>query len=311
MRVQSGFLRMVCMLLLLLVVVGCGGTAPSESPTEAAEPTSAEVSESSAESSTLRLATTTSTADSGLLDAIIPAFEEEYNATVDVVAVGTGQALEMGENGDADVILVHARAREDAFVAEGFGINRRDVMYNDFVVVGPESDPADIAGTPLAADAFAAIAEAEAPFASRGDDSGTHTKEMIIWEQAGIEPSGDWYNSLGQGMGPTLIAADELEAYTLTDRGTYLSMNEELPDLEVLVGGDSIEENADPLLLNPYGVIPINPEVHPEVNAELAGQFAEWLTNAEVQDRIGEFGRDTFGQPLFFPGVAPDATADE
>jgi tungstate transport system substrate-binding protein len=302
---------MVCMLLLLLVVVGCGGTAPSESPTEAAEPTSAEVSESSAESSTLRLATTTSTADSGLLDAIIPAFEEEYNATVDVVAVGTGQALEMGENGDADVILVHARAREDAFVAEGFGINRRDVMYNDFVVVGPESDPADIAGTPLAADAFAAIAEAEAPFASRGDDSGTHTKEMIIWEQAGIEPSGDWYNSLGQGMGPTLIAADELEAYTLTDRGTYLSMNEELPDLEVLVGGDSIEENADPLLLNPYGVIPINPEVHPEVNAELAGQFAEWLTNAEVQDRIGEFGRDTFGQPLFFPGVAPDATADE
>jgi tungstate transport system substrate-binding protein len=302
---------MVCMLLLLLVVVGCGGTAPSESPTEAAEPTSAEVSESSAESSTLRLATTTSTADSGLLDAIIPAFEEEYNATVDVVAVGTGQALEMGENGDADVILVHARAREDAFVAEGFGINRRDVMYNDFVVVGPESDPADIAGTPLAADAFAAIAEAEAPFASRGDDSGTHTKEMIIWEQAGIEPSGDWYNSLGQGMGPTLIAADELEAYTLTDRGTYLSMNEELPDLEVLVGGDSIEENADPLLLNPYGVIPINPELHPEVNAELAGQFAEWLTNAEVQDRIGEFGRDTFGQPLFFPGVAPDATADE
>jgi tungstate transport system substrate-binding protein len=299
------------MLLLLLVVVGCGGTAPSESPTEAAEPTSAEVSESSAESSTLRLATTTSTADSGLLDAIIPAFEEEYNATVDVVAVGTGQALEMGENGDADVILVHARAREDAFVAEGFGINRRDVMYNDFVVVGPESDPADIAGTPLAADAFAAIAEAEAPFASRGDDSGTHTKEMIIWEQAGIEPSGDWYNSLGQGMGPTLIAADELEAYTLTDRGTYLSMNEELPDLEVLVGGDSIEENADPLLLNPYGVIPINPELHPEVNAELAGQFAEWLTNAEVQDRIGEFGRDTFGQPLFFPGVAPDATADE
>jgi tungstate transport system substrate-binding protein len=112
-------------------------------------------------------------------------------------------------------------------------------------------------------------------------------------------------------MGPTLIAADELEAYTLTDRGTYLSMNEELPDLEVLVGGDSIEENADPLLLNPYGVIPINPELHPEVNAELAGQFAEWLTNAEVQDRIGEFGRDTFGQPLFFPGVAPDATADE
>jgi len=299
------------MLLLLLVIVGCGGTATTEAPPGAAEPTSAEVSESSAESSTLRLATTTSTADSGLLDAIIPAFEEEYNATVDVVAVGTGQALEMGENGDADVILVHARAHEDAFVAEGFGINRRDVMYNDFVVVGPESDPADIAGTPLAADAFATIAEAAATFASRGDDSGTHTKEMIIWEQAGIEPAGDWYNSLGQGMGPTLIAANELQAYTLTDRGTYLSMSQELPELEVMVGGDSIEDNADPLLLNPYGVIPINPELHPEVNAELSEQFAEWLTNEEVQDRIGEFGRDTFGQPLFFPGVAPEATADE
>ncbi len=306
--------HVLAVLALLMVLVGCGGTASNEpapeaaAPTTAAEAADANGAESAGEVATLRLATTTSTADSGLLDAILPAFEAAYNADVDVVAVGTGQALELGENGDADVILVHARAREDAFVEEGFGINRREVMYNDFVVVGPASDPATIAGTPLAADAFAAIAGAEATFASRGDDSGTHTKERIIWEEAGIEPAGDWYNSLGQGMGPTLIAANELEAYTLTDRGTFLSMGEQLPELEVMVGGGSIEENEDPLLLNPYGVIPINPEMHPEVNAELAEQFAEWLTSEATQAAIGEYGRDRFGQPLFFPGEAPTGT---
>jgi tungstate transport system substrate-binding protein len=305
--------------LVILVMVGCGAPA-SEAPAppdESADSTpQSEQQDDSAqqaegEPAVLRLATTTSTADSGLLDAILPAFEEEYNATVDVVAVGTGQALALGENGDADVILVHARAREEAFVEEGYGVNRRDVMYNDFVVVGPEDDPAGIEGTTLAADAFAAIAEAEAPFASRGDDSGTHTKEKIIWEEAGVEPEGDWYNSLGQGMGATLIAANELQAYSLTDRGTFLSMGEELPNLTVLVGGDSIEENEDPLLLNPYGVIPINPEKHPSVNFELADQFAEWLTTEDVQESIGEFGTDTFGQPLFFPGVAPGSAEQE
>ncbi len=320
------------LLLILVLVAGCGGTADAPATDEAPQTTEGQEAEGEdaageaegedaagetegegmeGETETLRLATTTSTADSGLLDAIVPDFEEAYNANVEVIAVGTGQALEIGRNGDADIILVHARAREDAFVEEGHGINRRDVMYNDFVVVGPTDDPAGIAGMQTAAEAFSAIAEAEAPFASRGDDSGTHTKERIIWEQAGGEPSGDWYNSLGQGMGPTLITANELPAYTLTDRGTFLSMNEELPNLQVVVGGDSIEENADPLLLNPYGVIPINPEQHPSVNHDLAEQFAEWLTAAETQEAIGEYGTDTFGQPLFFPGEPPATTAEE
>jgi tungstate transport system substrate-binding protein len=265
------------------------------------------------ETETLRLATTTSTYDSGLLDAILPDFEEEYSAEVEVVAVGTGQALTLGENGDADVILVHARAREDAFVEEGYGVNRRDVMYNDFVVVGPSDDPAGIEGMEMAAEAFAAIAETESTFASRGDDSGTHTKEQLIWEEAGVEPDSDmaWYRSMGQGMGATLVAANEQLAYTLADRGTFLSMQEELPDLEVLVGGDSIEDNADPMLLNPYGVIPVNPEQHEGINAELAEAFAEWLTSDETQAMIAEFGTDTYGQPLFFPGAAPTGVMED
>ncbi len=251
----------------------------------------------------LRLATTTSTADSGLLDAILPGFEEEHNARVDVVAVGTGQAIELGEAGDADVILVHARAREDAFVAEGHGTGRFDVMYNDFVLVGPADDPAGVAGMTTAAEALAAIAAAGAPFASRGDDSGTHTKELSLWEAAGVtpDPAGGWYNSLGQGMGETLTFANETGAYTLTDRGTFLSMRENLPNLVVAVGGDSIDGNADPALLNPYGVIPVNPDKSDAINNELANTFVDWITSADVQAQIGQFGVDTYGQPLFYP----------
>ena len=251
----------------------------------------------------LRLATTTSTADSGLLDAILPAFEEEHNARVDVVAVGTGQAIELGEAGDADVILVHARAREDAFVAEGHGTHRYDVMVNDFVIVGPAADPAGVAGIPDAAGALAAIAGNGAPFASRGDDSGTHTKELSLWEAAAItpDPAGDWYHSLGQGMGETLIFANESGAYTLTDRGTYLSMGDSLPNLIIVVGGDNIDANADPALLNPYGVIPVNPEKSEAINGELAEAFAGWLTAPETQEQIGRFGAEQFGQPLFYP----------
>lgn len=307
MSIYNWSVRLVALVALLLVA-SCGGTAgnaPAPSPHADAP---AERPAAGGAPTVLRLATTTSTADSGLLDAILPDFEQQQNATVEVVAVGTGQALALGENGDADVILVHARAREDAFVAAGFGINRRDVMYNDFVVVGPEADPAQIAGTALAADAFATIAAAQAPFASRGDDSGTHTKEQRIWEQAGVAPAGDWYKSLGQGMGATLIAADELQAYTMTDRGTYLAMREELAGLTVLVGGASIAENADPSLFNPYGVIPINPETHPTARFALADAFAVWLTSPETQARIGAFGTATFGQPLFFPGSAPTAS---
>ncbi|MCL4803702.1 MAG: substrate-binding domain-containing protein [Anaerolineae bacterium] len=267
--------------LVLLTMVACGAKEPQ----------------------VLRLATTTSTADSGLLDAILPSFEEKYNARVDVVAVGTGQAIALGEAGDADVILVHARAREDAFVEEGHGTGRSDVMYNDFILVGPPDDPAGVAGMTSAAEALAAIAAAGAPFASRGDDSGTHTKELSLWEKAGVtpDPAGGWYNSLGQGMGETLTFANEAGAYTLTDRGTYLSMRDNLPNLVVVVGGESIADNADPALLNPYGVIPVNPDKSDAINNKLANQFAEWLTSAEVQEMIGQFGTDKFGQPLFYP----------
>lgn len=251
----------------------------------------------------LRLATTTSTADSGLLEAILPAFEREFNAQVDVVAVGTGQAIAIGQNGDADVILVHARAREDAFIADGYGLDRRDVMFNDFVVVGPPGDPAGIQGMGTAAEAFTAIAQAGAAFASRGDDSGTATKEKAIWKAAGLEPTADdaWYASLGQGMGETLQYASEAGAYTLTDRGTYLSQRENLPGLVILFGGDSIAENPDSILLNPYGVIAVNPELHEGIQADLAQQFVHWLTALETQEVIASYGVDPFGQPLFYP----------
>ena len=250
----------------------------------------------------LRLATTTSTYDSGLLDAILPDFEDTFDARIDVVAVGTGQAIELGKAGDADVILVHARAREDAFVAEGHGIARYDVMYNDFVTVGPTDDAAAIYGTPLASDAFMSIAGAELTFASRGDDSGTHSKELSIWESAGIDPDPNsaWYKSLGQGMGSTLNYSNEVGAYTLTDRGTFLSQSESLPGLRVMVGGASIDENTDPALLNPYGVIPVSADKG-NISGELADDFVEWITSVETQGKIGDYGVDTFGQPLFYP----------
>jgi tungstate transport system substrate-binding protein len=250
----------------------------------------------------LRLATTTSTDNSGLLEAILPAFEEEFNAQVDVVAVGTGQAIALGEAGDADVILVHARSREDAFVEAGHGSARYDVMYNDFVIVGPTADPANIRSLTLASEALAAIAESEATFASRGDDSGTHTMERSLWESAGLtaDPEVEWFKSLGQGMGDTLQFANETGAYALTDRGTYLAMQANLPNLEVLIGGATIDENGDPALLNPYGVITVNPDKG-NINDDLAADFVEWLTSLETQEIIGDFGRDTFGQPLFYP----------
>lgn len=250
----------------------------------------------------LRLATTTSTEDSGLLEAILPDFEEQYNARVDVVAVGTGQAIALGEAGDADVILVHARSREDAFVAEGHGTERSDVMYNDFIIVGPTDDPAGIQGMELASDALTAIAESESTFASRGDDSGTHSKERSLWETAGLprDPEGDWYKSLGQGMGDTLRFANESGAYTLTDRGTFLSQQDSLSNLAIMVGGNSIDENADLSLYNPYGIIPVNPDKG-NINTDLAEDFVAWLTGVETQSVIADYGIDTFGQPLFYP----------
>ncbi|MEL6152115.1 MAG: substrate-binding domain-containing protein [Chloroflexota bacterium] len=231
---------------------------------------------------TLILATTTSTYDSGLLDYIMPEFEMLTGATVDVIAVGTGAALELGANGDADVVLVHARSREEAFVEDGSGTARYDVMYNDFVIIGSADDPAGITGIESAADAFAAIAEAEAAFISRGDDSGTHSKELSIWSEAELAPDGDWYQEAGQGMGAVITIANEQQAYTLADRATYLARQTEGLDLTVLVEGDET-------LFNPYGVIPVNPEVHPTVNAELAQAFVDWLIASETQELIETF----------------------
>lgn len=242
----------------------------------------------------LILATTTSTQDSGLLDVILPDFTAETGVTVDVIAVGTGQALQLGVDGNADVLLVHARAREDAFMEAGDGIRREDVMYNDFVLVGPAEDPADVRNAESAADAFARIATNEAPFVSRGDDSGTHTKEKAIWTAAGIEPAGDWYISAGQGMGAVLTMADEQLAYTLSDRATYLARTLEGTELEIVYEGD-------PILFNPYGVMAVNPEKNDQINNELANQFIDWLISVPTQEKIGQFGVEEFGSPLFVP----------
>jgi tungstate transport system substrate-binding protein len=240
---------------------------------------------------TLRLATTTSTFDSGLLTALLPAFEDEEGVTVDVIAVGTGQALGLGRAGDVDVVLVHARSLEDQFVAEGYGINRQDVMYNDFVLLGPADDPAGISGTSDVTQAFTQIWEAKAPFVSRGDESGTHTRELMLWEAAGLAPEGDWYQEVGQGMGATLTIADELQGYTLSDRGTYIARRAEGLALEVLVEGDE-------RLLNPYGVIAVNPELHKDIAAGLAQDFIDWITSEETQEAINAFRVN--GQQLFF-----------
>lgn len=291
-------IRKVTTLVALLLLAACG-SPPAAAPTSA-------VTQAAAPGLVLRLATTTSTADTGLLDAILPAFEQQTGSKVEVVAVGTGQALELGANGDVDVVLVHARSREDKFVNDGDGINRRDVMYNDFVIVGPADDPAGIKGATSAQAAFAAIAAKEAPFASRGDDSGTYTKEKGIWAAAQITPTQElaWYKSLGQGMGETLVTANEMKAYTLADRGTWLATKKNLPNLVILVGGNTINDNPDKALLNPYGVIPVNPAKHPGVNADLAEKFAAWLVSPETQRLIGAYGVEKFGQALFFPSVA-------
>ena len=274
--------------------------APVEPTAVPAEPTAEPTAEPAGK---LILATTTSTADSGLLDFILPEFEALTNSEVDVIAVGTGQALEIGSKGDADVVLVHSRKGEDQFVADGNAKERFDVMYNDFMIVGPQADPARIAGMEMAADAFKAVMDAEAVFVSRGDKSGTNTKELAIWSSIGVTPTAEmpWYNSIGQGMGDTLLFANEKDGYTLADRGTYLSMSDKLPNLPILVGGDSLDQNKDKTLLNPYGVLAVNPEKHPDVNAALAAQFVDWLLSVDVQKMIGGFGVDEFGQPLFYP----------
>jgi tungstate transport system substrate-binding protein len=241
---------------------------------------------------------TTSTQNSGLFDHILPKFTAKTGVGVRVVAVGTGQALKNGRNGDGDVVLVHSKPDEEKFVAEGWGVKRHDVMYNDFVIVGPASDPAGIAGLTDADQALAKIAAAKAPFASRGDNSGTHKAELRLWQKTGIDPthaSGEWYLETGSGMGATLNTAVGKHAYTLTDRGTWLSFANK--------DGFKVIVERDPALFNQYGVILVNPKKHSRVKAEKGQTFVDWLTSAEGQKAIASYKID--GQQLFFPNAPP------
>lgn len=241
----------------------------------------------------LRLATTTSTENSGLLNAILPLFEAKYDTKVRVISAGSGKAMKLGEYGDVAVVLVHSRADEEKFVAAGLGVNRRDVMYNDFIIVGPKSDPAGIGGGDVLT-AFKRIAAAGSCFVSRGDDSGTHRMEQSYWKAAGVEPAAmSGYVSAGRGMGEVLMMAAELRCYTLADRATYAAYRAKT-GLQILVSGE-------PKLFNPYGVIAVNPARHPGVNHAGAMQFIEWLTSAEGQAAIAAFRVD--GEQLFFPNA--------
>ena len=300
-----------CTVFVLLLIGALAACAPAAAPTAAPAPSAmppatASVSPTDAplplpERPDLILATTTSTQDSGLLDALVPAFQDATGYIVKVVAVGTGQALKMGEEGNADVLLVHAPSSEVTYMDGGFGGERRLVMHNDFILVGPQADPAGVSGLTIPA-ALQAIASTGSPFASRGDDSGTHKKELDLWKRAEVEPAGQaWYIETGQGMGATLTIASEKGAYTLTDRATFLANQDNL-DLAILLEGD-------PSLLNVYHVITVNPDKWTAVNADGATAFADYITSVEGQKLIGDFGVEKYGQPLFIPD-AGKAEAD-
>lgn len=246
------------------------------------------------ETGTIRLATTTSTENSGLLDSLIPLFESLYKIKVNVISVGTGKALKLGRNGDVDIVLVHAREAEEKFVSEGHGVNRRSVMHNDFIIVGPSKDPAGLKKAKNIKDALGMLIKSKSTFISRGDDSGTHKKEKLLWKMSDIKPSGDAYKESGQGMGAVLTIADQLDAYTLCDRGTYLAMKDKMK-IKILF------EKRDSALNNPYGIIAVNPEAHPGVNYMDAMLFIAWITSIKGQNIIKEF---TVGDELLF---IPDA----
>ena len=277
------------LIIFTLILVACTPSTPvpTEKPAMPANPT-------------LILATTTSTQDSGLLDVLVPMFEGQTGYMVQTVAVGTGAALKMAEEGNADVLLVHAPSSEQALMDAGWGKDRMLVMHNDFVIVGPADDPAGIRGTATAVEAFQKIFAAGATFVSRGDDSGTNKMELSLWSKANEDPKGaEWYVESGQGMGATLTIASEKTAYTLTDRATYLA-NKANFSLEILVESDAA-------LLNVYHVITVNPVKWSKVNYDGAVAFAKFMTSPETQNIIKDFGVDTFGQPLFFPDA--DKTA--
>lgn len=281
---KSGLWRVTALALAFALVFSLAGCKAEEETAE--EP----AAEETVETTPLVLASTTSTQDSGLFDVLIPAFEEAYpEYKVEVIAVGTGEALKLGENKDADVLLVHAKAKEEAFVAAGFGTVRHDVMYNDFIIVGPAADPAGIKGMTVAADAFQKIKTSGATFVSRGDDSGTYTKEISIWKASGdtTPTATPTYQLAGKGMGDVLKMANEQGAYTLADRATYLSLKDTL-DLEILVEGDKA-------LFNQYGVIPVTDAT----NSAGAEAFMEWILSDEGQKVINEYGVEEYGQALF------------
>lgn len=313
---KTWFLVAVISIMILgIVLSGCGGAKTETSGTEDTSKNNTAESQPASQTSApenreLILSTTTSTQDSGLLDVLIPLFEKKTGYQVKPIAVGTGQALAMGEKGDADVMLVHAPKSEMELVDKGAAINRQLVMHNDFIIVGPASDPAGIKNAKDSVEAFRAIAEKQAVFISRGDDSGTNKKELEIWKKAGLEkPEGKWYQSTGQGMGATLDVASEKAAYTLADRATYLAKKDKL-QLEILKEGD-------PSLLNIYHVMQTNPEYvrknNPNaarmINVEGAKAFVDFMVDPETQKVIGEFGKDRFGQPLFFPDAGKDESA--
>lgn len=293
------------LLFVALLLAACGpavSPAPHAVTELPAEPTKLQPTKAPATSEleapanpAIILATTTSTQDSGLLDVLMPIFQEQTGYTVQTVAVGSGQAMEMGQQGNADVLLVHSPAAEQQFMADGWGRERELVMHNDFIIGGPAEDPAEIKGL-SSTDAFKAIAAAEAAFAARADKSGTSTKELGIWKKAGVDPATEkpaWYLETGQGMGPTLTIASEKGAYTLADRATYLANKDNLR-LEIVSEGD-------PGLLNIYHVMTVNPDKWPKVNYEGAMAFLKFMTDPVTQEVIGQFGTDTFGQPLFYP----------
>ncbi len=249
----------------------------------------------------LRLATTTSTENTGLLANLIPAFSLETGIKVDVIAVGTGKALELARRGDTDIVMVHARQAEDVFVARGFGVNRRDLMENDFILVGPSNDPASIRGQNNSLLALKKIAASQSIFISRGDNSGTHKKELSLWKHAGIKPAARWYKEVGQSMGKALLMANELSAYTLTDRGTWLAYRDKLSLQRLSEGGVSLK--------NPYGIIAVNPAIHPNIQYLKAMSLIAWLTAPVGQQLIGAFKRD--GHQLFYPTAIKDTVLNE
>lgn len=292
----------------VLLLAGCGSTPPADSGSQTQAPAAqgeapkaeAPKAEEPANPSVI-LATTTSTQDSGLLDALIPDFEQATGYKIKTIAVGTGQALAMGEKGEADVLLVHAPASEKKLVDEKTAVNYQLVMHNDFVLVGPKSDPAKVKGMKTVAEAFKAISNSQSLFVSRGDDSGTDKKEKSLWKGVNIKAEGKWYQESGSGMGQTLNIASEKSGYALTDRATFLSLQKNLA-LEIVVEGEKS-------LLNIYHIMQVNPEKFPKVNADGAKAFVDFMIDAKTQAAIAEFGKDKFGQSLFIPdaGKSDDA----